>query len=312
MTMWTDIRRRVLTGQTSKRAICREYDIHWKTLEKILKHEEPPGYRAKQPRHKPVMEAVLPIIKEILKQDRAAHPKQRHTAKRIHDRLRQEHQFTGSYSSVKEAVRELKRKQREIFVPLEHAPGSAQVDFGEVQIKLDSELIKAAFFELTLPFSGAIFCQVFPRENTETFQEGHRRAFEFFGGVPSRISYDNSRIAVATFFNQRGDEPTREFLRLQSHYLFEHHFCRVRRGNEKGHVENHIGFARRKLPGSDSRSGKPGSPQSCAAGELSPGTNSANSVAKRERKPNSCNRTWLHFYRCPGSRSRPAASKRRK
>ena len=247
MTMWTDIRRRVLTGQTSKRAICREYEIHWKTLEKILSHSEPPGYRSTKPRPRPLMERFLPIIEAILKQDRTAHHKQRHTAKRIFDRLCSEHKFSGSYSTVKEAVRELKRKQQEVFVPLDHAPASAQVDFGEVEIKLNGEVIKAAFFELTLPYSDAIFCQVFPRECTETFQEGHRRAFEFFGGVPRRISYDNSRIAVRRIVGQRGVDPTREFLRLQSHYLFEHHFCRVRKANEKGHVENHIGFARRNF-----------------------------------------------------------------
>lgn len=109
-----------------------------------------------------------------------------------------------------------------------------------------------------LPYSDAFFVQVFPRECTETFQAGHQRAFEFFGGVPRRISYDNSRIAVAKFVGKRGDTTTREFLRLQSHYLFEHHFCLVRRPMEKGHTENLIGFAA-ELPGSCTPDGQPGS-----------------------------------------------------
>lgn len=100
---------------------------------------------------------------------------------------------------------------------------------------------------MSLPFSDAFCCQAFPRECTETFQEGHCRAFQFFGGVPRRISYDNSRIAVAKFFGRRGDTPTQEFLRLESHFLFEHHFCLVRRANEKGHVEGLIGYARRNF-----------------------------------------------------------------
>ncbi|WP_231756346.1 sialate O-acetylesterase [Lignipirellula cremea] len=199
--MWTDIRRRVLTGQTSKRAICREYNTHWRTLEKILSHEEPPGYRTAQPRPRPVMEAFLPIIEEILEQDKTSHAKERHTAKRIYDRLRQEQQFTGSYSSVKEVVRELKRKQQEVFISLDHPAASAQVDFGEVKIQLNGELVKAALFEMTLPYSGAIFCQVFPRECTETFQEGHRRAFEFFGGVP-----------IGVIDSSRGDSPIQPFI----------------------------------------------------------------------------------------------------
>jgi hypothetical protein len=100
---------------------------------------------------------------------------------------------------------------------------------------------------MTLPYSGAIFIQAFPRECTETFLEGHRRAFEFFGGVPRRISYDNSAIAVMEVLRGRERKLTKEFLRLQSHYLFQEHFCLVRRPNEKGHVERLIGFARRNF-----------------------------------------------------------------
>ena len=84
---------------------------------------------------------------------------------------------------------------------------------------------------------------MFPRECSETFLEGHRRAFEFFGGVPQRISYDNSAIAVIEVLKGRERKLTREFLRLQSHYLFQEHFCLVRRANEKGHVERLIGFS---------------------------------------------------------------------
>ena len=77
---------------------------------------------------------------------------------------------------------------------------------------------KVALFVMTLLYSDAIFCQVFPRECTETFQAGHRRAFAFFGDVPRRISYDHSKIAVARVVGRRGEAPTKEFLRLQSHY----------------------------------------------------------------------------------------------
>jgi hypothetical protein len=100
---------------------------------------------------------------------------------------------------------------------------------------------------------------VFPKECTEAFQEGHKRAFEFFGGVPRRISYDNSKIAVAKITGGRGREVTREFLRLEGHFLFAHHFCLVRRPNEKGHVENLLGYARRNylvpVPETDSLEG---------------------------------------------------------
>ena len=128
-----------------------------------------------------------------------------------------------------------------------HPPGEAQVDFGEATVKLADEPTKVALFVMTLPYSGAIFIQAFPRECTETFLEGHRRAFEYFGGVPRRISYDNSAIAVIEVLTGRERKLTREFLRLQSHYLFQEHFCLVRRANEKGHVERLLGCARKNF-----------------------------------------------------------------
>ena len=91
MEAWVEIRRRVLTGELSKRAACREYNLHWDTLKKILVHDEPPGYRRSQPRAKPKIEPYLSIIHEILESDRQAPRKQRHSAQRIFDRIRSEH-----------------------------------------------------------------------------------------------------------------------------------------------------------------------------------------------------------------------------
>jgi transposase len=245
MEKWTEIRRRVLTKEISKRAACQEYALQWRTLVRILKHAEPAGYQLREPREKRKLEKFLPILHEMLQQDRAAPKKQRHTAKRLFERLRAEHPFDGGLTIVKDAVRAWKQGQAEVFVPLLHRPGEAQVDFGEAQVKLCGQQVKVALFVMTCPYSDAIFCQAFPRECTEAFQEGHKRAFEFFDGVPRRISYDNSKIAVAKIVGGRGREVTREFARLESHFLFEHHFCLVRRPNEKGHVENLLGFARR-------------------------------------------------------------------
>lgn len=148
---------------------------------------------------------------------------------------------------VKDAVRNWKQSHQEVFLPLSHPPGDAQVDFGEAVVLLKGVQTKVALFVITLPYSGAIFLQAFPRECTETFLEGHRQAMEFFGGVPKRISYDNSAIAVIEVLKGRERKLTREFLRLQSHYLFVEHFCLVRRANEKGHVERLVGFARRNF-----------------------------------------------------------------
>jgi transposase len=247
MEKWAEIRRLVLVEKRSRRSVCRQFDIHWDTLKKILEHAEPPGYRQDQPRGKPKIGPFLPVIEEILRQDRDVHRKQHHTAIRILNRLRKEHGYNGGYTAVKVAVREWRRQSAEVFMPLRHPPGEAQVDFGRAQIILRGELTTVALFVMTLPYSDAIFCCVFPRECTEAFQDCHRRAFEFFGGVSKRISYDNSKIAIKKVLGKRARELTREFLRLQSHYLFAHHFCLVRRANEKGHVENLLGFGRRNF-----------------------------------------------------------------
>lgn len=246
MEFWKEVRRQVLTGELSQRAACEKYHLGWHTLKKILAHAEPPGYRQTQPRPKRKLEPFLPIIHEMLEADRQAPKKQRHTAWRIFERLRDEHGYGGGYTVVKDAVRTWKQTHQEVFLPLSHPLGEAQVDFGEATIKLRGVETKVALFVMTLPYSGAIFLQAFPRECTETFLEGHRRTFEYFGGVPKRISYDNSAIAVIEVLKGRQRKLTQEFLRLQSHY-FQEHFCLVRRANEKGHVERLIGFARRNF-----------------------------------------------------------------
>lgn len=244
MEQWSEIRRRVLTGGLSKRQACEQYRIHWKTLAKILTHEEPPGYRRMRPIRRRTIEPLLPVIRQILDDDGKAPRKQRHTGKRIWQRLRDEHGFTGSYTSVKDAVREMKVGRKEVFLPLEHRPGEAQVDYGFARVILAGVETDVALFVMTLPHSGAVYLQVFPRECTETFLEGHVRAFRFFGGVPRRIAYDNAKVAVAKIVGSRDRIPTREFLRLTSYHLFETHFCLVRRPNEKGHVEKLVDYAR--------------------------------------------------------------------
>jgi len=247
MEQWAEIRRRVLAEGCSKRSIRKQFGIHWDTLSKILEYSEPPGYRQSRPRAKPKIGPFLAIIEQILRDDQKVHRKQRHTAKRIFDRLRDEQGYTGGYTAVKEAVRYWRSRHAEVFVPLVHSPGEAQVDFGTAQVILEGVTTKVALFVMTLMYSDAVFCCVFPRECTETFLEGHRRAFEFFGGVPKRISYDNSKIAVSRIIGPRRRELTQAFLRLVSHYLFASHFCLIRRPNEKGQVEGLIGYTRRNF-----------------------------------------------------------------
>ncbi len=247
MDKWAEIRRLVFVEGKSKRSVCQQFGIHWDTLSKILEHSEPPGYRLREPRHKRKIGPYLGVIDEILRLDQDVHRKQRHTKKRIFERLRKEYGYLGGYTAVKEVVRERQRQGREVFMPLIHPPGEAQVDFGFADIIHNGQTTKVALFVMTLLYSDAIFCCVFPRECTEAFMDGHRRAFDFFGGVPKRISYDNSKIPVARIVGKRERELTDAFLKLKSHFLFKSHFCLVRRPNEKGQVECLVGFTRRNF-----------------------------------------------------------------
>lgn len=240
MEQWLEIRRRVLCEGVSKRQILRETGMHWQTLEKILRHSCPPGYRRTRPVRKPKIGPWLGRIAEMLKEDRG---KQYHTAKRIWQRL-QEEGFTGGYTIVKDAVRQIKKRNKEVFMPLSHRPGEAQVDFGYALVKMAGMLRKVAFFVMTLPYSDAFFVMAFDHECTEAFWEGHVRAFEFFGGVPWRITYDNAKVMVAKIIGSRKRRLTSGFLQLVSHYLFDYHFCLVRRANEKGVVEGIVKFSR--------------------------------------------------------------------
>ena len=208
MDHWAEIRRRVLTHEISRREACRIDNIHWATLKKILAHEDPPGYRRQQPARRPILEPVLPIIRQILDDDRQAPKKQRHSAHRIWQRLRDEHAFTGSYTVVKEAVREMKTGSQEVFLPLSHPPGEAQVDFGFAEVNLAGVPTQVALFVMSLPYADAVDCQVFPRECSEVFLEGHVRAFTFFGGVPRRIACDNTTAAVAKIVGSWEHLPT--------------------------------------------------------------------------------------------------------
>src|SRR5919204_2505335 len=246
MELWSEIRRRVRTGEISMRQACAEYHLNWRTVKKVVAQSEPRP-RQPAPRLKPTLDPVIPIIHAILEADRAAPPKQRHTAVRIYQRLCDEHGYAGCLTGVRNVVRAWKGSRAEVFVPLLHPPGEAQGDFGRAIVEVAGERLQAALFVLTLPYSGAVFGCLFPRECTEAFQDGHARPFAFFGGVPTRISYDNSKIAVTKVTGPHERALTAEFCRLRSHYLFASHFCGVRRAHEKGHVEGGGGFVRRNF-----------------------------------------------------------------
>jgi transposase len=191
-----------------------------------LKHSVPPGYRRERPSSRPKLDPFVPVIDQILEKDKARPKKQRHTAKRIFERLRDEHGFAGGITIVTDYVRERTRRTREVFVPLAHAPGHAQVDFGEALGVIGGVVRKLHYFAMALPHSDAFFLKAYPAETTEAFCDGHVSAFAFFGDVPLSMLYNNTTIAVARILEDGTRQCTRTFSELQSHYLFEDRFGR--------------------------------------------------------------------------------------
>src|SRR5271156_6443204 len=231
----------------SEREAARQFGLARETRRKMLRGSVPPGYRRQQPARRPKLDAWTGAIDQILEDDKAEGRKQRHTAKRIFERLRDEHAYTGGYTIVKDYVRLRKLSQREMFVPLAHPPGDAQADFGEAMVVIAGVGRKAHYLAMDLPQSDDCFVMAFPAETTEAFLEGHTHAFAYFGGVPRTILYDNTKIAVARILGDGTRTKTRAFTELQSHYLFAEKFGRPGKGNDKGKVEGLVGYARRNF-----------------------------------------------------------------
>ena len=213
----------------------------------MLAYSVPPGYRRQGPPRRPKLEFFTGAIDRILEDDHRVPRKQRHTAKRIFERLRDEYGFDGGYTIVKDYVREHRRRTREMFVPLSHPPGHAQCDFGESLVVIAGVEQKAHCFVLDLPHSDGCYVKAYPAETTEAFLDGHVSAFAFLGGVPHSILYDNTKLAVAKILGDGRRQRTRAFTELQSHYLFDDRFGRPGKGNDKGEVEGLVGYARRNF-----------------------------------------------------------------
>ena len=247
MEIYGRVRRAVRVEGRSQRAVAREFGLSRETVRKMLQYAVPPGYQRQQPIKRPKLGPWLGVIDAILNDDKQRPPKQRHTSKRIFERLKEEHGFTGGYTIVKDYVRTATLRGQEMFVPLMHPAGEAQVDFGEALVVIAGVEQKAHYLVMDLPQSDDCFVAAFPAETTEAFLEGHVRAFAYFGGVPTRILYDNTRIAVAKILGGEERQRTRAFSELQSYYLFADKFGRPAKGNDKGKVEGLVGYARRNF-----------------------------------------------------------------
>ena len=189
-------RRAVMVEGMSIREASRVFGLHRDTIRKMLAYSIPPGYRRQTTPRRPKLEPFTGVIDRILEEDQRVARKQRHTAKRIFERLRDEYGLDGQYTIVKDYVLERRRQSQEMFVPLSHAPGHAQYDFGEALAGIAGVERKGHYFVLDLTHSDGCFLKAYPAETTEPFLDGHVAAFAFLGGGPRSILYDNTKLAA--------------------------------------------------------------------------------------------------------------------
>jgi transposase len=235
----------------SIKSISRESGISRPTIRKAIRGIEP-KYLLSKTKNKPVMGEYEETIKHWLEKDKGVPIKQRHTAKRIYDRLREECKWRGSESSVRKLVRRIKEDLNidpvEGFIPSDPSlRQGAEVDWGEAYIREEGVKKKAYMFCMRSRYSGKPFVRLYSRMAQECFFDGHIKGFAYFGGVFSEIIYDNLTSAVKQILKGRNRLEQEAFIKIRAHYAYQAVFCNPARGWEKGGVEGLVGFARRNF-----------------------------------------------------------------
>ena len=231
----------------SRRQAAKHFNISRDSVAKMMAYSTPPGYQRQSPIRRPKLDAFVSTIDHWLDEDIKVPRKQRHTAKRVFDRLRDECGFTGGYTIIKDYMRERDQRRQEVFVPLSHPPGHAQADFGEALVVIGGVERKAHFFVLDLPHSDGCYVRAYPAAVSEAWVDGHIHAFAFFGAVPQSIVYDNDRCLVAKILPDGTRKRATLFSGFLSHYLIRDRYGRPGKGNDKGSVEGLVGYARRNF-----------------------------------------------------------------
>jgi len=191
------------------------------------------------------------IVSKWLTDDKKAPHKQQHTARRVYDRLKELYpEFDASDRSVRKFVAGLRKELQSTqdgFLPLEHPPGEAQADFGAARFIENGITYDGYYFNLSYPHSNAGYTQLFKSANQECLLEGMQTIFEYIGGVPTAIWFDNMSTVVKKIKEYGERDVTKGFLRFEMHYGFQSNFCNPNSGHEKGSVENKVGYHRRNL-----------------------------------------------------------------
>ena len=235
------IRQAYFLQRKSIREISREFHHARRTVRKAIYDPSPPRYTRSAPTAKPVLGPFTAIIDRWLDEDLSRPKKQRHTARCIYHRLVEEYGFRGGKSTVRLYVRQHRPREREVYIPLEYDLGSdAQCDFGPAYMVMEDKLEQVQLFCLRFCYSTKPFVMAFPHQKQEAFFEGHVAGFDFLGGIPSKIWYDQLSPAVKHCLRGKGSgvQEMESFIAFRSHYLFESRFCNPGEAHEKGLVEN--------------------------------------------------------------------------
>ena len=251
--LFEQIRRDRDREDLSIRALAERHRVHRRVVRQALESAIPPVKRSPVSRPAPKLGEYREWIDQILVDDQAAPRKQRHTSRRIWQRLIDEHGVAVAETTVRDHVRKRRRQLglavAEVFVPQVHAPGrTAEVDWGEADVDLAGSRTRVHLFHMRACFSGAAFSMASPVETQQAFLEGHALAFEWFGGVFAEVRYDNLGSAVKKVLKGRRRVETDRFIALRSHYLFDSLFATpgIKGAHEKGGVEGEVGRFRRR------------------------------------------------------------------
>ncbi len=252
MEQFERIRRERREEGMSIRELARRHKVHRRVVRQALAAAIPPVRKPVDSRPQPAIGPHAATIRAWLTEDQDAPRKQRHTARRVWERLVDEHAADVAESTVRRYVRACRRELNldhvEVAIVAHHEPGEeAQVDFGLSDVFIGGERTRIAVFELRLSHSGVAVHVAFGSEGQEAFLEGHVIAFARLAGVPARIRYDNARALVARVLRGRDRIETERFIALRSHYGFESSFCEPgeKGAHEKGGIEGEVGRQRR-------------------------------------------------------------------
>lgn len=243
-----EIRKRYNAGE-SQRHIAKSLGISRNTVKKYCEGNSVPWERKTPERESTVLTTeAVDFIKQCLKDDSVEGlKKQTHTAKRIFDRLVEETGFAGGESTVRAKVQEIKDNTPKTFIPLQFEAGEAmQVDWGEATVYLGSERLIINIFCARLCYSCRPVVLAYHRQNEESFLDAFVRTFDIIGGVPTKVIFDNGKVAVKDGFGKHAKAQA-GYTALSSHYGFEAVFCNPAEGHEKGLVEGLVGWSRRNI-----------------------------------------------------------------